>query len=44
MITSRKQSPNIEVIREIYGIESTVPEKDLESIILSKIAVVDTYK
>ncbi len=44
MITHRKFAPDISVIKEMYGIDPDIPESLLESIILTKIAVLDTYK
>ncbi len=43
-ITHRDFVPDISTIREIYNISSGIPENQLESIILTRIAVLDTYK
>ncbi len=44
VISAKKITPNPFIIREIYDIDPNIPEDLLESIILTKIAVLDAYK
>ncbi len=44
IVNERNPVPDLTLIREIYNIGENISEKLLESIILTKIAVLDTYK